>query len=300
MIENFRLHGIITALVTTFSRAGSVDEEAFRELVQFQLKNKVNGFFPLGTTGMGPAMEPDQRKQVAEVVVEETNHRVPVVVQVGASDPATSLDLARHAEAIGADAIASLTPFYYHPGNDAIVDYYRKLSSATRLPLLVYNIPRHTGNNVDGDLLLELSKIQNVTGIKDSSRDFSQLLDYLQKVPEGFNVITGTDSFLFSALCAGTHGGVSATANPFPELFVKMYEAYMAGNLDEGKALQIKIHSLRDVLSKPPIAPLHEALRLRGLKGGFVKPPLRSMNAEEIDDLRESLNRLLPQIKLTA
>jgi len=300
MAGNSRLRGIITALATPFSSAGIVDEEALRQLVQFQLKSKVNGFFPLGTTGMGPAMDPDQRKRVAEVVVEEAKGRVPVIVQVGASDPAASLDLARHAEKIGADAIASLTPFYYHPGEEAIIDYYRRLSQATRLPLLVYNIPRHTGNNVDANLLLKLSKIPNVVGIKDSSQDFSQLLDYLEAVPDGFTVINGTDSYLFSAFCAGARGGVSATANPFPELFVEMYEAYMARDTEKGSALQIKIHSLRDVLSKPPIAPLLEALKFRGLKGGFVKPPLRSMSAEEIDNLRESLSRLLPRIKLAA
>jgi 4-hydroxy-tetrahydrodipicolinate synthase len=300
MAANFRLHGIITALVTPFSSVGLVDEEALSQLVQFQLERNVNGFFPLGTTGMGPAMDPDQRKRVAEVVVEETKGRVPVIVQVGASDPAASLELARHAEKIGAEAIASLTPFYYHPGEDAIIDYYRKLSQATRLPLFVYNIPRHTGNNVDASLLLKLSKIPNVVGIKDSSQDFSQLLSYLEAVPDGFNVINGTDSYLFSAFCAGVGGGVSATANPFPELFVDMYEAYMAGNIEKGRALQIKIHSVRDVLSQPPLAPLLEALRFRGLKSGFVKPPLRSMGAGEIENLRESLSRILPEIKLAA
>ncbi len=300
MSENLRLRGIITPLVTPYSSADKVDEEAFRQLVQFQLKNTVNGFFPLGTTGMGPAMEPDQRKRVAEVVVEETKGRVPVIVQVGASDPATSLDLARHAEKIGADAVASLTPFYYHPGDDAIIDYYRNLSLATKLPLLLYNIPSHTGNNIDEKLLLKLSKIPNVVGIKDSSRNFSQLLDYLEVAPEGFTVINGTDSYLFSAFCAGAQAGISATANPFPELFVKMYEAYMARDFERGRILQIKVHSLQDVLSRPPIAPLLQALKFRGLKSGLVKAPLRSMNAQEIGNLRESLNRILPEINLAA
>jgi 4-hydroxy-tetrahydrodipicolinate synthase len=298
MVHKFALHGIITALVTPFSSSGLLEEDSLRELVRFQLRSNVNGLFPLGTTGLGPAMEPDQRKRVVEIVVEEANQRVPVIVQVGASDPLISLALAAHAEKIGADAIASLTPFYYQPGDAAIIEYYTKLSQATTLPVLVYNIPRHTGNNVDVNLLLKLSKIPSIVGIKDSSRDFSQLLDYLQLLPNGFNVINGTDSFLFSALCAGAHGGVSATANPFPELFVEMYQAYKTGNFDRGMALQLKIHSLRAVLSDPPIAPLLQALKLRGLRSGLVKPPLRSMNAAEMEGLGAAVERLLPEIKL--
>ena len=298
MVHKFALHGIITALVTPFSSSGLLEEDSLRELVRFQLRSNVNGLFPLGTTGLGPAMESGQRKRVVEIVVEEANRRVPVIVQVGASDPLISLDLAAHAENIGADAIASLTPFYYQPGEAAIIEYYTKLAQATTLPVLVYNIPRHTGNNVDVDLLLKLSKIPSIVGIKDSSRDFSQLLDYLQLLPNGFNVINGTDSFLFSALCAGAHGGVSATANPFPELFVEMYQAYKTRDFDRGMTLQLKIHSLRAVLSDPPIAPLLEALKLRGLRSGLVKPPLRSMNAAEMEGLGAAVKRLLPEIKL--
>jgi len=300
MAGGFTLRGIVPALVTPFTEDGRVDEGALRELLQFQLKSGVNGFFPLGTTGMGPAMEASQRKQVAEIVVEETRKRLPVIVQVGAVNPATSLELARHAEKIGADAVASLTPFYYQPGEEAVLEHYSKLSESTNLPVFVYNIPRNTGNNVDAKLLAQLSKIPRIVGIKDSSRDFSQLLDYLRVVPDGFNVINGTDSYLFSALCAGVHGGVSATANAFPELFVEMYQAYKMRDFEKGKALQIKIHSLRDALSKPPIAPILEVLKLRGLNSGHVRPPLRSMNADERASLRTSVSRLLPDLALSA
>jgi 4-hydroxy-tetrahydrodipicolinate synthase len=298
MMSN-KLRGVITALVTPFTQNGEVDEEAVREIVRFQLKSKINGFYPLGTTGMGPAMETNERKRVAEVVVEETNGRVPVIVQIGASDPAASLELARHAEKIGADAVACLTPFYYHPGDEAIVSYYEKISGATSLPLFVYNIPPNTGFNVDAKLLQKLSRIPKVVGIKDSSGDFTQLLDYLQVVPHEFNVITGTDSYLFSALCAGVHGGVSATANAFPELFVEMYEAYKAKDLEKGKALQSKLRALRNASSIPSIAPILQTLKMRGLRSGYVRLPLRSMHANEVEALRVTLNRILPELKLT-
>ncbi len=294
------LHGIITALVTPFSVEGDLDQESLRELVDFQLKHNVDGFFVCGTTGLGPAMAADQRKKVTEIVVKEAERRIPVIVQVGAADPATSLELAVHAEKIGADAVASLTPFYYRPGDDAIVEYFGRLAKSTDLPLFVYNIPRHTGNNVNAKLLLRLSKIQNIVGVKDSSQDFTQLVDYLAAMPKSFNVIVGTDSFLFSALYAGAKGGVSALANAFPEVMVDTYDAFVHKEAEKGAELQLQVNALRSAVSNPPIAPLLEMLRLRGLKSGHVKPPLRSMTSDEIVELRTSVSKLLPNLRLVS
>jgi 4-hydroxy-tetrahydrodipicolinate synthase len=300
MNADFKLRGIIPALVTPFSAEGQVDEDSLREIVRFHLRHKVHAFFPCGTTGMGPAMQLEERKKVAEIVVDEVNHRIPVIIQVGASDPLIGVELARHAEKIGAEAVASLTPFYYHPDETAIIEHYRRLSQSTNLPLLVYNIPSNTGINVNAKLLQKLAKIPNIVGVKDSSRDFSQLVDYLQVVPEGFNVINGTDSYHFSAFCAGTHAAVSATSNAFPDLFVEMYEAYGSKDLEKGKALQLKINALRAATSEPQIAPHLEALRMRGLRSGLVRPPLRSMTGAEIAALRNTISQIIPEIQLSS
>lgn len=298
-MRNLSLHGIITALVTPFSSTGKVDEGSMRELVRFQLDSGIHGFFPLGTNGMGPATDIQERKRVAEIVVDETDGRIPVIVHVGAANPDSSIELAVHAQAIGASAVASVTPFYYNPDNQAIVDYYTRLSEATALPTFVYNIPRHTGNNVSAELLSQLSKIPGIVGIKDSSRDFSQLLDYLIAAPPGFSVISGTDSFVFPAFCAGTQAGVSAISNALPELLVQLYTKYQKGELSEARQLQLRIHSLRSILEKPPITPLLETLRMRGFRSGKVKLPLRSMTPTEIQVLHDSLRKAMPDIKLS-
>jgi len=295
-----QLLGIITALVTPFTAAGEIDEAALSEIVEFQIKNRVNGLFPLGTTGMGPAMEPDERKRVAEIVVEKARGRIPVIIQVGAADPLTCLELARHAEKIGADAVASLNPFYYHPTAESIIDHYTRLSKETKLPILAYNIPSNTGNNIDAKLLLEISKIPRLVGIKDSSRDFMQLQDYLATVPENFTIINGADAYQFSAFCAGVKAGVSATANAIPELYVEMYEAYKSGDFERGKVLQKKIFALRKAMTSPAIAPFLEVLRMRGVRSGSVRPPLRGLTPAEIENLRATLNRIIPELKVVA
>jgi len=298
MQGELELRGIITALVTPFSMNGDLDETALEELVQFQIRAEVHGLFPLGSTGMGPAMEPNERKRVAEIVVDNVDGRIPVIVQIGDVNPRVTLDLARHAEEIGADAVACLTPFYYQPGAEAIIEHYRRLTQTSKLPVLVYNIPRNTGNNVDAKLLRQLSQIPNVIGIKDSSRDFSQLLDYLKIVPKGFTVINGTDSYQFSAFCAGVNAGVSATANAVPELFVQLYQAYKGGDLTRGQELQGRIHGVRQATSTPPLAPLLEALKIRGLKAGYVRPPLRTMSPEEIAAFKATFSQLMPELSI--
>ncbi|HXY82852.1 MAG TPA: dihydrodipicolinate synthase family protein [Candidatus Saccharimonadales bacterium] len=300
MSDGPQFNGIITALVTPFSLQGQILEESLRELIRFQLRAGVHGLFPCGTTGMGPVMSVEQRKKVAELVVREARGQVPVIVQIGAANPKESFELALHAEGIGATAVASLTPFFYQPGEDAIVEYFRELTRITSLPMVIYNIPRHTGNNIDPNLLLRLTKLPHVTGIKDSSSDFSQLVGFLGTAPAGFNVISGTDSFLFSALCAGAKAGVSAVANAFPEIFVRMYEHFRAEEYAEGRELQLKIHRLRGAVGKPPLSPILEALKIRGLKSGTVKPPLRPMNTQEIGELRTKISNIVPDLPNTA
>jgi len=299
MPSKLKLKGIITALVTPFSVSGDVDETALEELITFQLRSGVHGLFALGTTGMGPAMEPEERKRVAELIVRSVGGKIPVIVQIGDTNPKVIADLARHAEEVGADAVASLTPLYYQPDAEAVVEHYTRLTKQTSLPVLVYNIPRNTGNNVDGKLLRKLSQIPNVVGIKDSSRDFSQLQDYLRIVPKGFTVINGTDTYQFSAFCAGVDAGVSAAANTIPELFVQMYEAYKSGDLKRGQDLQDKIYALRGVMNNPPLAPYLEALKIRGLRSGFVRPPLRGMKPEEISFLKATFRELMPELSIS-
>ena len=298
-MRSLTLRGVITALVTPFSPDGEIIEDSIRELVRFQLNSGVHGLFAFGTNGMGPAMEIQQRKKAAEIIISETAGRVPVIVHVGAIDPRIGIELAAHAQKIGASAVASVTPFYYHPDPQAIVEHYRQLSESTTLPVLVYNIPRNTGNNLTADTLARLSRMPGIVGVKDSSRDFLQILDYLSVSPPGFNVISGTDSFFFSALCAGVQAGVSGLANAFPELMVRLYDNYLKQDLSEAKKVQLKIHSLRSALAKPEIAPLLETLRMRGLKSGAVKPPLRSMSTDEVRTLYEFLRRTLPEINFT-
>jgi len=287
-----KIEGIITALITPFTHEGNINEGALRELVEFQIRSGVHGLYPCGTAGEGLTMSIEQRKRVAEIVVDQVKARIPVVVHIGAINTAMTIQLAKHAEKIGADALGCVTPYYYAPDDDAIIEHYKRVVEAVRIPIFVYNIPHRTTINVTPDLMVRLAKLPNIIGIKDSSRDFTQLCEYIEKLSKGFTVICGTDAFIIPALFMGAKGAISAIANAFPELLVDSYDAYKKRNYEKAIALQTKVIAARRVLATPAIAPLKEALKMRGFRAGTVKSPLRPMTEEEAIKLRDSLIRL--------
>lgn len=286
---NRKIEGVITALVTPFTEEGDVDEEALQELVEFQVKSGIHGLYPCGTVGEGPTMSIEQRKRVAEIVVGQVKARIPVIVHIGAINTTMTVELAKHAEKVGADALGCVTPYYFTLDDDAMVEHYRRVAEAVGISLFVYNIPHRTNVNITPNLMAKLAKLPNIVGIKDSSRDFTQLCEYMEKLGKGFTVICGTDALMIPALFMGAKGSISAISNAFPELFVDAYNAFKKGDYEKAIELQFKIIVTRRAFAKPTVAPLKEALKLRGFKAGTVKNPLRSMTEKEIIELRNSL-----------
>jgi len=287
-----KIEGIITALLTPFTEEGNIDEEALQQVVEFQVKSGIHGLYPCGTVGEGPTMSIEQRKRVAEIVVDQVKARIPVIVHIGAINTTMTVELAKHAEKVGADALGCVTPYYFTLDDDAITEHYRRVAEAVRIPIFVYNIPHRTTINITPSLMVKLAKLPNIKGIKDSSRDFTQLCEYIEKLGESFTVICGSDALIIPALFMGAKGSISAISNAFPELFVDAYDAYKKRDYEKAVTLQFKIIAAREVFAKPTIAPLKEALKMRGFKAGTVKNPLRPMTEEEIIKLRDSLKGL--------
>ena len=287
-----RLEGIIVALITPFDSEGEVKEEPLRSLVRFEIDKGANGLYPCGTAGSGAIMRLDQRKRVAEIVVDESSGRIPVMIHVGEASTEGSLELAKHAEKIGADALGCVTPYYYRPDDVSLEKHYRTIAEATELPLYLYNLPRYTNFNITPSLALKLSAVPNIVGIKDSSRDFVQILQYLEQLPKDFTVICGTDAYILPALLMGAKGAITAYSNPFPEMYVELYKCFMRKEYEKAARVQFRLNSIREILDKPALAPLYEALRMRGMDMGNVRPPLRPMTAPEVNALHKRLAEL--------
>jgi len=284
--------GVITALVTPFDREGELMEDGLRELVEFQIGAGVNGLFLCGTGGSGAVMRPDQRRRVFEAAAEQAGGRVATIAHVGAPSTEEAVALAGHAEAAGVDAVGCVPPYYFTPDEASIIDHFRRVAGAVDLPVYVYNIPRHANTNIGPELMLRLCEIENIRGVKDSSRDFIQLLEYIRLLPEGGEVLCGTDAYILPALIMGARGFISAYANAFPEAYVRLNDLYLRGEWEAAREEQFRLSSLRRALQRPPLAPHYEALRLRGLEAGYPRRPLRAMNEREAEALGTELRKL--------
>ncbi|MDG7011051.1 MAG: dihydrodipicolinate synthase family protein [Nitrososphaerota archaeon] len=276
-----KVKGLFTALITPFDGGGRVSPNALEKLVSFQISKGAEGLFPCGTTGMGPMLSPEERKVVAETVVESARGKVPVVVQVGAADTATAVELARHAESIGAYAVASLTPYYYKPGEGATVKHFEAISGAVSLPVLAYDIPRFTGNSLQPEAAAKLAESRVLAGIKDSSRDFLHLLDLLDVVPDDFVVMNGTEEYGLYAIMSGADGLVSGAASALPESFASMVQAERKGDVKSALDSQNRIQLVKTLVKPWAIPSYYEVLRERGIDCGVPRPPFLPLDGKQ-------------------
>jgi len=284
--------GLVTALLTPFDRKGGIDRKALSELVRFQIERGSDGLYPCGTTGLGPLLRVEERKQVAETVVREASGKVPVVVQVGSADTHSTIELAMHAESIGADAVASLTPYYYTPGENAIIKHFGAVAKSVGIPLVAYNIPQFTGNNLQPSAVSLMAKAGTIVGVKDSSRDFLHLQEILEAVPERFTVMNGTEEYGLFALMAGADGLVSGGANAFPEAMKEVVSAQGKGDYDKALAAHRTIIEIKDAVSAGPIPAYYEVLRERGIDCGSPRPPLLPLDKAGRAQLKKGLSAL--------
>jgi 4-hydroxy-tetrahydrodipicolinate synthase len=284
------LSGVITALVTPFDGEGEVDVAALGRLIDFQVKGGVDGLFLCGTAGSGAIMRPDQRELVFREAAKHEKGRVKLMAHIGAASTEESVALADAAYRAGVDAVGAVPPFFLSLDADSVLNHFKVVADAAQLPMYVYNIPRNAVNVVTPEMMLKLANVPNIVGIKDSSRDFVNLLEYLRLLPEDFTVICGTDSYIYPAAVMGCKGCITGYANAFPEIYSRFWKAIQEGLHTEARRMQFRVNVLRAALQKPPITPHYEALRLRGIDAGIPRPPLRGMRPDE----REAfMNRLV-------
>lgn len=288
-----KFSGIFNAIVTPFTKKGQLDEKSMAALASFQVKSKVDGLYACGTTGEGVSMTLSQRKRVAEICMDSSDGKVTVMTQVGDEAMENIKELAKHAEDIGVDAIAALTPYYYKPDTEAVIEYYKTIGSYTDLPLFIYHIPPFTGLTLTARTIATImEQVPTVSGIKDSSGDFKHLLEILYYRPKGVTVFSGSDEYALAGLISGMDGCVTGYASAFPENYVKLYSLFREGKIDKAIVLQEKITMIKEQLKTPSIQAIKEAVKLRGVNGGYVKKPLRPMSSAEIRDLKARLKAI--------
>lgn len=268
-----KLTGIIPPLLTAFRENGDYDPAAQKEIVAF-LVDRVQGFYICGTYGSGPLMTGEERKQVAEDVLRQVAGKIPVVVHVGGCSTRSVIELAKHAESVGAPSVAAVPPTYYGFNDDCVERHFAALVKAVSIPVYIYNNPKTTGVALTPKLLARLVDL-GVQGLKDSSFDiitFWRLL-WAVKKPDFVSVI-GTEALILPAVAAGAHAAVCGLANAIPEPVIELFEASQKGDLKKAGALQDTVAKMRDVMHLAPTLPMIQAiLRERGVNAGYPRLP---------------------------
>ncbi len=272
--------GCLTALVTPFDR-GEVDHRALAALVEAQIAAGVHGLVPCGSTGEAATLTHEEHLQVVRTVVKAAGRRVPVIAGSGSNSTAEAVRLTRGAEEAGADGALLISPYYNKPTQEGIYRHYAAVAEATRLPLIVYNIPGRTSSNLAPETIARLSRIRNVIGVKEASGSMAQVLDVIEGSAAEFTVYSGDDIMTLPIMAAGGRGVISVTSNVVPREMTELATALLENDLERGRTLMHRLLPLVRALNTLEVNPIpvKTALALMGRCSEEFRLPLTCMSA---------------------
>lgn len=285
--------GCGTALVTPFRQDQSLDEDALRRLVRRQIEGGIHFLVPCGTTGENPTLTRQEHLRVVEITLDEAKGKVPVLAGCGGNNTSDVVALARDLEALGADGLLVVTPYYNKPTPDGLFEHYRAISQVTRLPIVVYNVPGRTGLNVEPATLARLATLETVIGVKEASGNISQMSSIFQVVPKDFAVLSGDDAITLPLIALGGVGIISVASNEVPYAMSRLTALCLEGDFPGAVEVHRRIHALMDinfVESNP--GPVKAAMAMMGLLEPVWRLPATSPRPESLRKIEKVLSDL--------
>lgn len=283
--------GSITALVTPFRKDGSLDEKAFRDLVDWQIQEGTKGLVPVGTTGESPTLSHEEHADVVKMCVEIAAGRVPVIAGAGSNSTREAIYLAQHAQEVGADAVLVVTPYYNKPNQRGLYEHYAAIARAVTLPIIIYNIPPRSVIDMTPETMGRLrADFKNIVGVKDATAKVDRVTEQRLTCGPDFIQLSGEDA---SALGFNAHGGVgciSVTANAAPRLCAEFQEASLSGDREKALQLQDRLMPLHKALFiEPNPAGVKYALSRLGKMENVLRNPLVTVEQETADRIDAAL-----------
>ncbi len=267
--------GSLVALITPMRENGSVDEKAYADFVDWQIKEGTHGVVPVGTTGESPTLSHDEHRRVVEIAIEVAAGRVPVIAGAGSNSTEEAIALTRHAKEAGADAALVVTPYYNKPTQEGLFLHYTAIADAVDLPIIIYNIPSRSVVDMSVETMARLAKHKNIVGVKDSTANLARPLYTTRTCGSDFSQLSGEDHTRISFLAAGGHGCISVTVNVAPRLCSEMHAAWAEGRVGEAMAIQNRLVPLHDALfSETSPGPVKYAASLLGKTSERCRLPL--------------------------
>ncbi|WP_449394694.1 dihydrodipicolinate synthase family protein [Devosia riboflavina] len=294
-----KIKGVLPALVTPFDENENFDEGRMRAVVDFLINRGVDGLYVTGSTGEAFMMSPEERKRALEVVTDEVKGRVPVIAHIGAISTNLSIDLAKHAEKVGADALSSVPPFYWGFSQDQIVSYYTDITASTGLPMCAYNVP--LAGLFGFDLIKKLADIPGVEGIKYTATTHHEIMRIKAEIGSDFIIYSGADEMAMSGLAFGADGIIGSFYNSIPEVYLALNAAVAAGDMEKAKALQeVGNAVIFFTLARNPIAAIKRAMAWQGADAGYCRKPFGNFYTEaEEEKLKDEFRAFKTERGLT-
>lgn len=277
------LKGIHTALVTPF-KDGSLDEKAFRNLIEFQLKAGINGVVPCGSTGESPTLSYEEHEKVIELAVKYVKGKVPVIAGTGSNSTQEAIELTKGAKKLGADLCLLTTPYYNKPTQEGLYQHFKAIAEAVNIPLILYNIPGRTGINMTPETVFKLSRIRNIVGIKEAAGSLTQVSDIYRLTKGTFAILSGDDNLFLPMMSVGAVGVISVLSNIMPKEMQSLYKAFLIEkNIKKAMNIHTRLMPLfQGMFVETNPIPIKEAMAYMGMiKKEFRLPlcPLSDANS---------------------
>jgi 4-hydroxy-tetrahydrodipicolinate synthase len=289
MTAKSKFRGSFTALLTPFKN-GSLDENAFRELVDWQIAEGTNGLVAVGTTGESPTLSHEEHRRVVEWCIEQAQGRVAVVAGAGSNSTTEAITLAQHAEVAGADAVLVVTPYYNKPTQQGLYEHFKAINDAIGIPIIIYNIPSRSVVDMSVETMKRLFELANIIGVKDATANVARVSQQRQVIGPEFIQLSGEDATALGFMAHGGHGCISVTSNVAPRLCAEFQGACLSGDFRRALDLQHKLMPLHTALfieTNP--APVKYALSVLGKCTETLRLPMVPVSAQTRASVREAM-----------
>ncbi|WP_456366833.1 4-hydroxy-tetrahydrodipicolinate synthase [Thermococcus sp.] len=289
------LGGVLVPHVTPFDEKEEVDELTLRELVNYFINAGLNGLVSLGSNGEFPYLSFEEKLKVVETVLDEANGRVPVIAGATENSTREVLRLGRALLDLEADALLIGPPYYFKPSPEELFAHYSTLAEGLDGKILLYNVPKFTGTNIPLDVIEHLAEEHsNIIGIKDSGGSMGRIGELVRRLGDRFTVFAGTADVMYPSWVIGGHGAVVAVANVAPELCAGLWRAFMEGNHQKARELQLHLNLINEVVVKrySQISAIKAAMGMRGLRAGKPRLPSLPLKEGALDDIESALRKV--------
>ena len=278
--------GSFVALVTPFKN-GKIDEEALKNIIEFQVSNGTNGIVPCGTTGESATLSVEEHNQVVEITVQAVNGRIPVIAGSGSNSTGEAIKLTRHAKEVGANAALHITPYYNKPTQEGLYQHFKKIAGEVDIPIILYNVPSRTSVNMLPETTARLAEIKNIVGIKEATGNLQQISETIKLCGDNFSVISGDDANTLPIMAAGGNGVISVTANIAPEKISALCKSCLESNFSDARKLHYELLDLNNIMfiETSPV-PVKTSLSLMGKITGELRLPLTPLSESSLSKLK--------------